>query len=130
MVTIINYKERQTLEGESFFVLEVQGGIEMVKSQNTGNFYATAKKASISSTFDEMTCKALIGTQMSGSIHKEECEPYEYTVKETGEILLLNHRWIYHPNSSQQTLPEDKNNIDFSILGKHEFSRNGSLEPA
>ncbi|GGP03837.1 hypothetical protein GCM10010992_13760 [Cloacibacterium rupense] len=45
MVTIINYKERQKEDGTSFYVLEVQGGIEMVKSQKTVNFYATAKKA-------------------------------------------------------------------------------------
>lgn len=95
MVTIINYKERQKEDGTSFYVLEVQGGIEMVKSQKTGNFYATAKKATIPSTFDDLTCQALIGTQMSGNISKVECEPYEYTIRDTGEIIILHHRFVY-----------------------------------
>ncbi len=62
MVRIINYKEREKDNGETFFVLELQGGIEMVQSQETGNFYATAKRAFIPSTFDLQTCSALIGT--------------------------------------------------------------------
>ena len=65
MVQIISYKERQTEDGKSFFVLELQGGLEMVRSQETNQFYATAKKAFISSTFDEATCNSLIGTSMS-----------------------------------------------------------------
>ena len=83
MVTIINYKRRETELGKEFFVLEVQGGLEMVKSRENGNFYATAKKANIASTFDEQTCKALIGTQIEGKVEKENCVPYDYTIKET-----------------------------------------------
>lgn len=48
MVTIIDFKERNKEDGTSFFVLEVQGGIELVQSQRTKQFYATAKKAYIS----------------------------------------------------------------------------------
>jgi len=97
MVRIIDYKKRQTEEGKEFFVLEVSGGVEMVKSQTTNQFYATAKKAFISSTFDEQTCIALIGTEMSGKVVKQECQSYEYVNKESGEILVLNHRYIYVP---------------------------------
>src|SRR5690554_4535015 len=97
MVRIIDYKKRQTEEGKEFFVLEVSGGVEMVKSQTTNQFYATAKKAFISSTFDEQTCIDLIGTDMSGKVVKQECQSYEYVNKESGEILVLNHRYIYVP---------------------------------
>jgi hypothetical protein len=45
--------------------LELQGGIEMVKSKETDKFYVTARKASIS-TFDELTMSALIGTELPG----------------------------------------------------------------
>jgi hypothetical protein len=38
-------------------LFELQGGIEMVKSKETDKFYVTARKASISSTFDELTCQ-------------------------------------------------------------------------
>ena len=96
MVRIINYKKRMA-EDKEFFVLEVSGGIEMVQSQSTGSFYATSKRAYVSSTFDEETCKALIGSEFPGIIMKQECEPYQYTIRETGEVITLEHRYIYLP---------------------------------
>lgn len=126
MVTIINFKERNKEDGTSFFVLEVQGGIEMVQSKITGNFYVTAKKAYLPSTFDAMTCQALIGTQMQGSIEKEACEPYEYTVKETGEIITLTHRYCYVPEEnekSKSTYDNFKPSVEtFSLNDKHEMA--------
>ena len=124
MVTIINYKERQREDGTSFFVLEVQGGIEMIKSAKTGLYYASAKKATVSSTFDEATCNALIGTQMPGAIQKVPCDPYEYTVQESGEVITLSHRNTYQPNeesvSEQVSRQEFKPNVDaFSANGKY-----------
>ena len=95
MVRIINYKKRETEEGKVFFVLELQGGLEMVKSRETNKYYATAKRATIPSTFDEETCKSLIGQEMPGNINKVETEPYEFTIKETGEVIELTHRWEY-----------------------------------
>ncbi len=100
MVTIISYNERQTESGKKFYALTVQGGVEMVLSHTTGNFYATAKKASIPSTFDEATCQALLGTTMSGKVEKKPCEPYEYTIKDSGEVIELSHRYVYVPESN------------------------------
>lgn len=121
MVTIINYKERQTEDGKTFFVLEAQGGIEMIQSKVTGNFYATAKKAFIPATFDEVTCKALVGTQMQGEIIKEECDPYEYVNKESGEVILLSHRYVYL-QQEKSSYENFKANIDaFSNNGKHQL---------
>lgn len=97
MVRILNYKKRQADDGKEFFALEISGGIEMAMSQATGQFYATTKKAYIASTFDEETCKALIGTEMPGKVEKVQCEPYEYTIRDTGEIITLNHRYMYVP---------------------------------
>jgi len=97
MVRIIGYKTRQREDGTEFYLLEVQGGIEMVKSKSTEQYYATAKKATVSTTFDEETCKALIGTQMPGKIVKISTEPYQYSVKESGEVITLEHRYIYIP---------------------------------
>lgn len=93
-VKIIDYKLRESLEGKSFFALVLQGGVEIVKSAS-GNSYATVKTVSIPSTFDEATCKALIGMEMPGTIQKVNCEPYEYTIQETGEVILLSHRHEY-----------------------------------
>jgi hypothetical protein len=36
-------KKRETEDGKEFFVLELQGGIEMVKSKETDKFYVTAR---------------------------------------------------------------------------------------
>ena len=127
MVRIINYQLRQSEDGKSFYVLELQGGIEMVMSQQTGQFYATAKKANITSTFDEATCKALIGTQMPGKIVREDCEPYQYVVKDTGEIIVLSHRYIYNPEEVQTTSKQE-NAIKELLASEHKFSENGVLE--
>ncbi|MEZ4801135.1 MAG: hypothetical protein R2797_00065 [Gelidibacter sp.] len=130
MVRIIGYKERQKEDGTSFFVLELQGGIEMVLSKVTGKFYATAKKAFLPSTFDEMTCTALIGTELSGSIIKEDCEPFDYVVKETGEEITLSHRWVYVTEDAakpKQTAIKYEQNV---IANSDVFSKNGILEHA
>lgn len=130
MVRIINYKQRDKDDGTSFFVLELQGGIEMVQSKETGNFYATAKKAFIPSTFDEQVCTGLIGTEMPGNIVKEDCEPFDYVVKETGEEITLSHRWVYVTEDvvrpKQETFMPEHN----VIASAEVFSSNGILEPA
>lgn len=95
MVRIVNYQKRQTEQGKDFFVLELQGGIEMIKSQETGQMYITARKSSISSTFDELTCQSLIGTELPGNIEKVNCNPYEYTIRDTGEVIMLSHKFQY-----------------------------------
>ena len=97
MVKIVDYRIRTNSQGEEFCALILQGGLEMVKSQETGRFYATAKSASITSTFTEDQCKGLIGSEIPGSIRKVECEPYEFTIKDTGEVVTLKHRWDYLP---------------------------------
>lgn len=103
MVRIINYKEREKEDGTSFFVLEIQGGVEMVKSQSTNRFYVTAKRATIPSTFDEAVCQSLIGQELPGKVVKVETEPYEFTIKETGEVIELSHRYEYSPKDQEDT---------------------------
>jgi uncharacterized OB-fold protein len=95
MVTITDYKTMTNENGKSFNLLVVQGGLESVKSKNTGKTYFTAKTANVSCTFEEEMCKTLIGQQIDGSVNKVSVDPYEYTVPETGEILTLTHRYQY-----------------------------------
>lgn len=99
MVRIINYKTRQREDGTEFYLLEVQGGIEMIQSKTTKQYYATAKKATVSTTFDEDTCRGLIGSEFPGKISKITTEPYQYTIKESGELVTLQHRYIYLPDN-------------------------------
>lgn len=98
MVTIIGIENKQNLKGENFIALILQDGLTMVQSKTTGRFYATAQKTSITSTFDEQTAKSLIGTKLTGKIEKMPCEPYDYVIKETGEMVTLTHTWSYNPN--------------------------------
>jgi len=126
MVRIINYQKRQAEDGREFFVLEITGGVEFVKSKETGQFYATSKKSSIPSTFDEETCKALIGTEMPGQVVRQEVEPYPYIVKETGEELLLSHRWVYVPDE-QDSRASSSNKLEADV---NAFSTNGQYAEA
>ena len=93
-VKIVDFKIRQSLDGKPFFALVLQGGIEMVKSA-AGNTYLTAKTASMPTTFNEITCKALVGSEMPGTIKRVECEPYNFTIEETGEVIRLTHKYEY-----------------------------------
>ncbi|WP_417876105.1 hypothetical protein [Winogradskyella sediminis] len=95
MVKIVDFKTYQTEDGKDFCTLIVQGGVEAVKSQETERTYLTARTARVACTFNEITCKSLIGTDLNGEIQKVEVEPYEYTVKETGEVITLSHRYEY-----------------------------------
>ena len=105
MVTISNVLIREGKEGKPFVALELTGDIEMVQSSETGRFYATAKKCSIPSTFSEDVAKSLIGKQLPGKIEKMETTPYEYVVKETGEVLTLSHTYVYTPVEEKREVP-------------------------
>ena len=120
MVTVSSYVVRHNEDGDSFVVLVLQGDLEMIQSRNSGNFYATAKKCTISSTFSEQMAATLIGKQLPGKIIKEECDPYDFVVPETGESIMLEHRWTYVPDDSPKPLRATVNS----------FSKNGNLVEA
>jgi hypothetical protein len=100
MVKISAYEQRKNSAGEPFIVLILQGDLVMVQSSETGRFYATAKKTSITSTFSEEEAKALIGREIPGRIAKVACEEFEYTIEETGEVITLKHRWEFQPDEA------------------------------
>jgi hypothetical protein len=119
MVTVSSYAERQNADGKKFFSLILSGDLQMVLSEETGRYYATAKTASITSTFDEATCKNLVGKQLPGRITKIVCDPYEHVIKETGQIVQLSHRWIYNPN---ETTTDDMVVDERSVVGADAFA--------
>ena len=98
MVTISNYRVNVNSEGKSFCSLILQGELELVKSK-TSRFYATARKTSITSTFDENTCRQLIGKTIKGSIVKVDCDEYDYIIPESGEVIRLNYNYSYVADS-------------------------------
>ena len=95
MVTVINFKKRKNAKEEEFLTLELQGDVEMIRAVNTGKYYAHARKATITTTLNELTCKALIGTKFPGLIKKVDCEEYSYLVPNTNETIILNHQYQY-----------------------------------
>lgn len=94
-VTVKEIKRVRNSKDEEFYGLIVQSGAMPVKSKKTGRVYITAKTAFVATTFDEETASSLIGSEFEGFIRRVETEPYEYTIEETGEIIMLNHRWEY-----------------------------------
>jgi len=93
MVQIVDYAVRENGEGEKFCALIVTGGLELVKS-STGKHYATLRKCSVPSTLNEEACKAIIGSQLPGTVSKVECDSYEFTSRK-GETVSLNYTWEY-----------------------------------
>lgn len=108
MVTIVDYKSFTKENGENFFGLIIQGGIEAVKSQQTGKTYFTARTATVPTTFTEQICVGLVGTKIEGHVKKVATEPYSYVVKETGEVIELNHRYEY--------ISEEDNIIETNLI--------------
>jgi hypothetical protein len=126
MVTVVSYTTRENLDGEEYIALVLQGDLEMVQSQETGRFYATARKVTISSTFNEATAATLIGTQLPGSINKVPCDPYEWVVPETGEIIELNHRYTYVPEGKEPQVTTRKP-VHVEERVNPVFSENGAM---
>lgn len=100
MIKIVGYRLSQNSEGKQFVSLEIQGGVEFVQSQQTGRFYATAKKALMASTFDEQIAKELVGSEMPGKVERVACEPYQYQIPNSNETVLLNYRYEYQPEEA------------------------------
>ncbi len=98
MLTITGYTQRTNTTGEVYFALELTSDEpEMVLSRATNRYYITARKCYMSSTFNEAVCKKMVGKEFVGSIVKVPCEPYEFTVPETGEVITREHRYEYSP---------------------------------
>ena len=110
MVNVKGYEKRTNAEGQDFYVLVLSGGIEMVKSNTTGRFYATQKETTVSCTMTKEECEVFIGQELPGSIRRVECDPYEITDEKTGEVISKSHRWDYVPeaDSLEETILEEE----------------------
>jgi hypothetical protein len=105
MVKVTGYQKRQSQTGGHYYALELQSDdLEFQVSKETGRTYAKAKKSWMTCTFDENVCQLMIGKEMPGSIIKEDCEPYTFTVEETGESITIAFRYVYQP---EQDSPEE-----------------------
>jgi len=101
-VTIVGFKQCESREGKPFVAIELQGELRLVQSETTGNFYLTANKCRVSTSFPVEVCQTLIGQKLTGTVEKVSCEPYEYTNRETGEIMTLDYTYVYSPKEKLQ----------------------------
>ena len=108
MVQVTNFHEVETKDGRTFITLELTGGLELVQSQTTGNFYATVRKCRIPSTFDANIAKMMVGSQIEGEVVRVESEPYEYVNKRTGEVMTLQHGYAYRPKGAMELVGHSK----------------------
>ena len=107
MVTVTNYLVKENADGKKFIALELTGEIEVAISQSTGKMYATARKCTLASTFDEVVCQSLIGKQLPGTIKKIEVdEPYEYKVPGTKETIMIDYRFEYSASETESNLEQ------------------------
>ena len=102
MVTVSNFFEMKNEAGESFVSLELSGDLELVQSQATGLFYATSRRCRINSTFNVELAKTMVGKTLSGNLIKIQCEEYDFTIQDTGEIVRMAHRYVYMPEGAFQ----------------------------
>ena len=100
MVTITKHFQREDAEGNNYSMLELTGDMEILFSKASGRPYASARRCSMPATFPAEVCMSLLGKQIPGSIKKIECEAYDYTVPETGEVIHLEHRWSFEPETN------------------------------
>ena len=127
MVTIVGYNQRISKENKAFYTLDLQGEIETVKSKDTGKYYITARKASVISTFDENTCKRMIGQELPGTIQREACEPYAYQINGTDEVIELAHTFVYQPEEAEPTLSKVITKMTTQVKNGKDYSKNGSV---
>ncbi len=112
MVKIIGLKKSENKDGKEFFSLKLQGGVEAIQSNQTGKLYLTVRTTYISTTFDEATCLSLIGSEMPGTVKRVSADPYEYTIKGTGEVITLSHSFEYMPETEEALQVPQQNYID------------------
>ena len=102
MVKIIDYKLKEAKDGTEYFALVLQGGVEMVQSKESGRFYATARQTSIFSTFNEVMCQGLIGTDLEGEIVKQSCDPYDYQIPNSDDVVTLDYTYLFIPSNTEE----------------------------
>jgi hypothetical protein len=115
MVQVVGYCLKTPKEGKPYVALEIEGDIELIQSQSTGRFYATVRRCTICSTFDESTAERMIGKQMPGSIERVPCEPYDFTIRETAEVIKMVYRWDYQPEGRRRTIAPQVPVVDLTV---------------
>jgi hypothetical protein len=97
MVKVIDYQQKENPKTKtSYAVLVLQGDPEVLISKSSGKPYLTAKRTSIPCTLDETSAKALIGSELEGSIERVACTPFEVKLA-TGKKVKITTAFQFVP---------------------------------
>lgn len=99
-VLVTDYFERNNSKGETFFVIQVSGGNEFITSKDTGKVYLSSKKATIPTSFSQQQCEAILGSEFTGQILKEQCEPYSF-FDDNGTEHTRDFRYVFVPATEE-----------------------------
>jgi hypothetical protein len=108
MVKVIDYQKKEnTKTNLSYSVLVLQGEPEVLISKSSGKPYLTAKKACIPCALDETSAKALIGSELEGSIERVACTPFEVKLA-TGKKVKITTVFQFIPPAlvSEKEVPQ------------------------
>ena len=94
--SVTNYLKRKDSEGNEFFVLEIMDEVEVIKSKQSDQYYATSRKTSVQTTFNKTMCKSLVGITLPGAIEKVPVETYDHVLAD-GEVIELDFTYQYNP---------------------------------
>ena len=110
VVTVTGFTEKRNAKGGKFMVLNLEGDLTFSRSEETGAVFASAMKTNIIANLDKETCRALVGTQLAGSIKKIAVEPYTYITPDGGR-KILDYKFEFFPAEEQVSIEEFQQQI-------------------
>ena len=108
MVKVIDYQKKENPKTKEIYsTLVLQADPEVLISKSSGKAYITAKRASVPCALDETSAKALIGSELEGSIERVACTPFEVKLA-TGKKVKINTAFQFIPPalSSEKEVPQ------------------------
>lgn len=104
MVKVIDYQQKENPKTkETYSVLVLQGEPEVLISKSSGKPYLTAKRVNLACALDETSAKALIGSELEGTIERVACTPFEVKLA-TGKKVKITTAFQFIP----QEQPNEK----------------------
>jgi CRISPR/Cas system CMR-associated protein Cmr5 small subunit len=98
MLKVIDAKTRvNSKTKEEYNIVELQGNVEIQKSQSSGKFYLGSKTISVPTTLNLNEAKLLIGTFIPGKIEKIDCAEYLVPIPNSNKKLKITHTFAYAP---------------------------------
>lgn len=97
MVKVIDYQLKENAKTKmTYSVLVLQGEPEVLISKSSQKPYISARRTSIPCALDESSARALIGSELEGSIERVACTPFEVKLA-TGKKVKISTAFQFIP---------------------------------